>query len=68
LREWIKEVLDNNREQFIRDLQDIDPEKRLALLENLLAYAVPKIQSISGEGKTHRVQVFLWQRIAGVHG
>ncbi|GAB6394199.1 MAG: hypothetical protein MdMp024_0511 [Bacteroidales bacterium] len=45
LREWIKEVLDSNREQFIRDLQEIEPHQRLALLEKLLSYAVPKIQS-----------------------
>ncbi|GAB6395427.1 MAG: hypothetical protein MdMp024_1739 [Bacteroidales bacterium] len=42
IREWIKELLDSNREQFIRDLQDIEPYQRLALLEKLLAYAVPK--------------------------
>ncbi|GAB6394674.1 MAG: hypothetical protein MdMp024_0986 [Bacteroidales bacterium] len=42
LREWIKEVLDNNREQFIRDFQALDPYQRLILFEKLLSYAVPK--------------------------
>jgi hypothetical protein len=42
LREWIKELLDGNREQFIRDMQALEPYQRLVLWEKLLAYVLPK--------------------------
>jgi hypothetical protein len=42
LREWVKELLDGNREQFIRDMQALEPYQRLVLWERLLAYVLPK--------------------------
>lgn len=42
-------MLDNNREQFIRALQAIEPHQRLVLTEKLLAYAIPKIQSVAND-------------------
>lgn len=45
LKQWLKKVVDDNREQFEADLQVVEPEKRLAVLERLLSYLVPKPQN-----------------------
>ncbi|GAB6395406.1 MAG: hypothetical protein MdMp024_1718 [Bacteroidales bacterium] len=42
LRKWVKELLDGNREQFIRDMQELEPYQRLVVWEKLLAYVLPK--------------------------
>jgi hypothetical protein len=42
LREWVKELLDGTREQFIRDMQALEPYQRLVVWERLLAYVLPK--------------------------
>lgn len=49
LKQWISELINNNREQFETDLQAVDPDKRLALLEKLFQYVVPKMQTITVE-------------------
>ena len=50
-KDWIKEVLDNNRNQFLIDLRGVDAEKRLVMYEKLIQYIVPKQQSISVEAQ-----------------
>ncbi len=46
MRGWINEVLSNNRAQFESDLKNLEPQQRVAMFEKLLAYSVPKLQSI----------------------
>jgi hypothetical protein len=49
LKLWINELLNDNREQFIRDLKLIDPKQRVMIFEKLLSYAVPKMQSVEAK-------------------
>lgn len=51
LKDWIKQVLDTNKNQFILDLKGVDAEKRLVILEKLMQYVVPKQQSVSIEAQ-----------------
>jgi regulator of sirC expression with transglutaminase-like and TPR domain len=46
LKTWLQNVIDNNRQQFETDLQAVEPEKRLQVFERLLAYILPKPQSL----------------------
>jgi len=45
-KEWISLVLNNNREQFEKDLESLEPYKRALLYEKLLSYVVSKNQNI----------------------
>ena len=49
LREWINELLDDNRQLFIDDLGKIEPYQRLAMLEKLMAYIIPKMAAITAQ-------------------
>ena len=51
LKAWITELIDTNREQFEIDLKAIEPEKRLLLLEKLMNFIIPKMQSVSVEAQ-----------------
>ena len=42
LRAFIRSVLDENREQIVRDLKAVSPKERLFFLEKLLQYIMPK--------------------------
>jgi hypothetical protein len=53
MREWRTGVIADNREQFVRDLKDIDPEKRLAMLEKLLPYVLPKLRDFDDAWDTY---------------
>lgn len=46
LRIWINEILNKNRVQFENDLQNLEPQQRVAIFEKLLSYALPKLQSV----------------------
>ena len=43
---WIKSLIDDNRDVFETDLKIIDPDKRLSILEKMMAYVVPKLSSV----------------------
>jgi hypothetical protein len=47
LRQWLQTLLQDNRGQFEEDLATVEPEKRLAILEKLLSYVLPKPQDIA---------------------
>lgn len=51
LKEWITGLINENKEQFTSDLHEVDPEKRLAILERLFQYVLPKQQNISIEAQ-----------------
>lgn len=42
LREWIAELIDNERERMLSDLQKLEPKDRLMMLERLMQYVLPK--------------------------
>jgi hypothetical protein len=46
---WIVGLLDKNREQFEKDLTMLEPYQRVAIFEKLLAYSVPKMQSVQAQ-------------------
>ncbi|MBD5272943.1 MAG: hypothetical protein HDS42_06755 [Bacteroides sp.] len=41
LREWVRNIIDDNREQIEKDVKCLDPEKRLQFIEKLLKYVLP---------------------------
>jgi hypothetical protein len=51
LKTWVQQLIDNNRKTFEKDLKMLDPDKRLAILEKLMQYVIPKQQSISVEAQ-----------------
>ena len=46
LKTWVHELIDGNRETIKTDLQAIEPAQRLAILEKLMSYCIPKQQAI----------------------
>lgn len=46
MRSWLAELIDDNRAQIVNDLAALEPKDRLTILEKLLQYTLPKIQSI----------------------
>lgn len=51
LKSWISNLIDDNRDQVVKDLKKLDPKERLAILEKLMQYVVPRQQSISIEAQ-----------------
>lgn len=49
VREWLKNLLDNNREQIEKDFKAVDAKTRLFLFEKFLQYTTPKMQSIDAK-------------------
>ncbi len=47
MREWLSDLIDNNREQMERDLQTLEPRERLHILERFMQYVLPKRQAVS---------------------
>lgn len=46
LRQWIKNLLDDNREQLIKDFKKLDPADRWRVTEKLIQYVTPKMQNV----------------------
>ena len=46
LKEWIKQLLDSNRETFEADLMKCEPSQRLMIMDKLMSYVLPKMQSV----------------------
>lgn len=49
LKEFIANLVDDNREQIVEDLKALKPKERLAVLERLMQYVIPKQQAVSAE-------------------
>lgn len=45
VRSWIVQLINDNREQLEQDFKNLEPEKRLAMLEKFLPYLMPKVAS-----------------------
>lgn len=52
LKEFIVGLIDDNRMQIVADLQALKPYNRLAVLERLIGYVLPKQQATSIEAAT----------------
>lgn len=46
LREWVIQLVNDNRALIERDLKEMDPEERVAALLKLLGFVMPKPQSV----------------------
>ncbi|MDY2634090.1 MAG: hypothetical protein SOV83_05840 [Prevotella sp.] len=42
LKEFIKNLIDNNRSQIIADMKKLEPYQRLLFIERLMGYVLPK--------------------------
>ena len=49
VREWLKKLIDDNREQIKKDLAALEPKERLQMLEKFMQYTVPKMQSVEAK-------------------
>lgn len=49
MREWLTKLLAKNRRQIEQDLQALEPKDRIAMLERLMQYVLPKHQAIKAE-------------------
>lgn len=49
LKEFVSNLIDQNREQIEKDLKALKPKDRLLVIERFMQYALPKQQSIKGE-------------------
>ncbi|MEG1565070.1 MAG: hypothetical protein RR365_15335 [Bacteroides sp.] len=47
LKTWVASILDNGRDKFERDLEDLDPSERVKVYTSLMNYVLPKQQAIS---------------------
>ena len=46
LREFVSELINDNRQTIEADLKKIDPQQRLVILERFMAFVIPRMQSI----------------------
>ena len=46
LRTWVKNIVENNMQQLEYDLQELEPKERWNVIEKLLNYTMPKMQSV----------------------
>lgn len=42
LKEWLTSLIDKNRAQIEKDLQDLEPKERLQMMEKLMQYVISK--------------------------
>jgi len=45
LKTWVQMLIDNNRQELEQDLKKLSPKERWQLIERLLAFCIPKMQS-----------------------
>jgi hypothetical protein len=46
LKSWITSLIDQNREQLEKDLIQLEPQQRWQIIEKLMQYTTPKMQSV----------------------
>ena len=47
LREYIKQLLSDNLDQFSKDFEQLEPKDRLIIMEKLLSYILPKLSNVA---------------------
>ena len=55
IREFVASLIDENREQIKEDLAGLEPKERLQILERLLQYVIPKMDSNTNEVRFERL-------------
>lgn len=49
LKDFVANLLDDNREQIVEDLKRLKPKERVAVYERMMQYVLPKQQSVSAD-------------------
>lgn len=49
LKDFVANLVNDNRGQMVKDLKSLKPKERLAVLERLMQYVLPKQQAVSSE-------------------
>ncbi len=49
VKEWLVEVINQNRPQMEADIRALEPKDRLQILEKFMQYAIPKQQAVSAK-------------------
>jgi hypothetical protein len=49
IKTWINKIINDNREQLEMDLKQLEPKDRWSVIEKLMQYTTPKIQSITAQ-------------------
>lgn len=49
MKVWIQKLIDGNRKQLEKDLKQLDPAERWRVVEKLMSYVVPKMQSVEAK-------------------
>ena len=48
-KNWIQQLIDGNRQKLEQDLMNLEPMERWRIVEKLLAYVMPKMQSVEAD-------------------
>ena len=48
-KDWISQLIDDNRVQIEKDIKKLSPKDRLQMFEKLMQYVVPKQQSVRAD-------------------
>jgi len=46
IKNWVQNLLDENRQVFEDDLKKLEPPQRVQILEKMLKYTIPTLQSV----------------------
>lgn len=49
LKDFVANLVDDNRQQIVDDLKTLRPRERLAVLERFMQYVLPRQQSVSAD-------------------
>lgn len=49
VKDWISQLIDDNRNQIEKDIKKLSPKDRLQVFEKLMQYVIPKQQSVRAD-------------------
>lgn len=49
VKDWISQLIDDNRSQIEKDIKKLSPKDRLQMFEKLMQYVIPKQQSVRAD-------------------
>ena len=49
VKDWISQLIDDNRSQIEKDIKKLSPKDRIQVFEKLMQYVVPKQQSVRAD-------------------
>lgn len=49
VKDWISQLIDDNRNQIEKDIKKLSPKDRLQVFERLMQYVIPKQQSVKAD-------------------